>query len=284
MAGELVVLRQAEQGMEQAGVAHVDLRRLHLTLLQVLEPRRQHPDQERPGEHVEIPARRALVRPERPGELGRVPDLPVVMGDHRPEAAQRRRRNRDAELRDVPFEKRPDEALAPQRRSGQVGREIRARKAAPQPERPPRGGARLAQIESRQIDQPDAAGERLRHARDQRRRCAAEQQEPGAPVRPVDQHAQRLEERRRALHLVDDHQPAEASERLLRRLETPAIDRGFQIEVRARRLARRDRPGQRRLAALPRAGQGDDRMDGERLPDAGRRRGPLDMHTGYCNP
>ena len=279
MTRQILLPHRIEQGVQQSRIADVDLGRLDLTLLQILEPRGQRPDHERPGENVEIPARRPLARTERPRQLRPVPDLSMVVRDHRPEAAQRFRRDRDAELRNVALEERADETLAPERRGLDVPGEVGAGKSAAQPERPPRVGGHLPQIESGEVNASDAARQRFRHALDEGRRGAAEQQEPRAVVRPIDEHADGLEEGREPLHLVDDHQPRQATERLLRHGQPPAIDRRFQIEVRPARCVGRDGSGQGRLATLARSGQGHDRMNGERLPDARGRRWTLNCHT-----
>ena len=111
------------------------------------------------------------------------------------------------------------------------------------------------------------------------RRCAPEQQEPGPVVRPTDKNPYGLEEGRQPLHFVDNHQSEQAVERLLRHLQPPAINRRFEIEIRALREISRDRARHDRLAALARTRQCHDRMNAERLADTcdGSRTG--DDHT-----
>ena len=86
MARELVLARDVEQPMQQARVADVEAGRLDLAFPQVLEPRREHPDHERPGQDVEMAAGGRFAGPEGARQLGRVP-RPAVIEGNRPGTA-----------------------------------------------------------------------------------------------------------------------------------------------------------------------------------------------------
>src|SRR3972149_11363694 len=88
-----------EKRVQDTRVTEKDLGRLDLTLSDVLEPRGEHANHEGACQNVEVAARRILRGAKRPRELGRVPNLAVVVGDHCPEASKRLRRNRDSSLR-----------------------------------------------------------------------------------------------------------------------------------------------------------------------------------------
>ncbi len=76
-----------EEAVEQPGVPQVHLRGLDLPLADVLVPRLQLPDHERPGEDVEVGAHRLVRESHRPRQLRGVPRLAVVVRQHRPEPA-----------------------------------------------------------------------------------------------------------------------------------------------------------------------------------------------------
>ena len=96
-----------------------------------------------------------------PSKLGRVPGLTVPVRQHRPEPSHGGRGNRDTELRDVPLQESANESLAPRRAVGVRRRQVRARKSAPQPEPHPSLDSGLREIETRQLDELDPAGQRL---------------------------------------------------------------------------------------------------------------------------
>ena len=268
--------------MQQPGIAHVYPGRPDLALADIREPRWKRPHHERAGQNVEIPPRRAFARPERTGELRRVPHLSVVVGQHGPESPECLRRHRDAELGDVALEERLHEAAPPHRRAAIVRGEIGTRKSAPEPERAPGLRSDLRHVEPRELDQTDAAGEGFRNPAHQRRRCAAEHEEPRRIAGPIHENANRLEQRRLALDLVDDHEAGQTGQCLFRRLQPPPVHRTFQIEERALlQLGRRDCASERGLAALARPGQGDRGMDGERLVDAGAGNRAVDDHARH---
>ena len=251
--------------MQEAGIAHVDFRSLDLPLLHVCEPGRQRAHHQRTGQNVQIPACGPFVGTERAGEFRGVPHLPVVVGGHGPETPERFRGNRDAELGNVPFEKGAGEAASPPRGGPIIGRQVGARKAAPQPQRPPSLRSDLRKVESGQVHDPDPPGERLRNPADQRRRRAPEHQKAGPIVGPIDQDTQRLEQRRRPLDFVDDDQPGQVFQRPFWSFQPPPVPCSFQVEERAAPVVGGDSAGERRFSTLARSGQCHHRMDGELL-------------------
>ena len=116
---------QAEEMVEEPGVAESDLRGFDLALADVFEPRLELPDHEGLVELVEVASHCFVGEPHRPAELRGVPHLPVDVGEHRPETAHRRRADTDPELREIALEKRAHEALPPgdavRLRRGEIG-------------------------------------------------------------------------------------------------------------------------------------------------------------------
>ena len=80
-----------EELMEQAGIPDIDLRRLHLSLLQIGVPRLQLPHHEEIRQHIDIAACRRLMHREGSRHFRGVPDLSMIVSKHRPEAEQCRR-------------------------------------------------------------------------------------------------------------------------------------------------------------------------------------------------
>lgn len=76
--------------MKQAGVGQVDPRRADLTLGDVGVPRLELPDDEGLPEQLQVPANGVVGDPEGACELGAVPQLPVVVGEHGPGVARAR--------------------------------------------------------------------------------------------------------------------------------------------------------------------------------------------------
>lgn len=78
------------------------------------------------------------------------------------------------------------------------------------------------------------------------------------------------------MYFVDDDETLKGTECVFRRFEPPAVGRRLEIEVRAPWRVRRNGPREGGLAALARPGQGGDRVDGKRLPDAPDGHGSMD--------
>jgi hypothetical protein len=123
-----------EQRVEQARVGQVDLGRLDLALREVLLPGSQAPDHERGDKHVEVVAHGLVRDAERASQLTAVPGLPMVVGDHRPEATHGVCADVQPEMRQVTFEVGARELLSPAKARAVVSGEERSRKATSQPE------------------------------------------------------------------------------------------------------------------------------------------------------
>src|SRR5271165_1900781 len=98
-----------EQRVKESAVANVHLRRLDLTLSEVLEPGLQLPDHEHAGQQVEVATDGGFVYSERPSQLGGVPNLTVIVRHHVPESVQRGGRNLDPHLRQIALQERLQE-------------------------------------------------------------------------------------------------------------------------------------------------------------------------------
>src|SRR6266571_7052532 len=90
---------------------------------------------------------------ERAPDLRGVPDLPMVVGEHHPEAPQRARGDGDAEHMDVALEEGADEILPPRDAGCLRPREERAWESAAQPEAPELPLADLADVEPAHVDE-----------------------------------------------------------------------------------------------------------------------------------
>ena len=145
-------MRDAEQSVEQAAVADVDLGRLDLAFAEVLEPRRQLPHHEHAGHQVEVAAHGGFVDRQRAGQFGGVPHLAVIVRDHVPEAAQRQGGNGHAQLRQVAFEKRLEKLPPPRERIRFGARGEGQGESAAQPVPGLRGRAQVGQPEAFERD------------------------------------------------------------------------------------------------------------------------------------
>jgi hypothetical protein len=157
--------------------------------------------------------------------------------------------------------------LAPAETRPVVGGEEAVRKAATLPERFERGAPRghdLAPEEGCQAEQRNPPGQALGRLSEQLGRGRAEEQESARPPILVDEHAQGLHQTRRTLHLVQAHQLARVPpQERLGIAQSGEVRGALEVEeerAAARRLAFADPgAGERRLAALPRAEERDDR-------------------------
>ncbi len=104
---------QLEQGVQKATVPKVDLGCLDLPLADILKPGRKDSDHIGTRKNVKVTPSRVFGGAERPGKLGGIPDLTVVMSDHRPETSQGLGGNRNSKLRNISFEKCSDKVIAP---------------------------------------------------------------------------------------------------------------------------------------------------------------------------
>ena len=123
--------RNVEQSMEKPGIRDVDL---HHALAHVFSPGRQHPHHERVGQQVEIPFHGGLGDAEGPRQLGAIPDLRMVVGEHHPGPVDRPRTDRDSELGEILLHERADQVAAPAQALRIGPGEVRAGVSAPQPE------------------------------------------------------------------------------------------------------------------------------------------------------
>lgn len=254
--------RQLKERMENAAVANIDLGRFDLTLANVFEPGRENSDHVSARENIEIPARRGLRGAERAGKLRCVPDLPMIVRDHRPEASQSLRRDRDAELRNIPFEKGAYEVIAPSHAGGFIRGKKRSWKSAAQPKTGALLRTHFSKVKPGQVYESDAPGKRLRHTSDQVRGSGAEQKESGFVRDPIRQNPQQFEKVGLSLNFVNDHQTSKLLQHPQGRRQSTDVNRILKIEIRAW-FALHDHLGQSRLAALARAEESHDRMDTE---------------------
>src|SRR6185312_5727158 len=179
MVLEVTRRADAEQGVKQSGIAHVDLRSSDLPLAEVLEPRRQLPYHEEARHQVEVAAHRGFVDGERAGKLGGVPSLAVVVGHHVPEAAEGNGRNLDTQLRHVALQERLEELLPPCERIRLAARRVGKGKAATQPVLRLGAGAQVREAEALQGHGLQSSGQAFRRLAEELSRGAAENEKTG---------------------------------------------------------------------------------------------------------
>ncbi len=120
--------------MEDAAVRKEDLGRLHLALGHVLVPGFETPRHEGRAERIEVAAHGLVGDAEGASELRTIPDLGVVVSEHRPEPPHRRGGKPDPQRREIALEIGADELLTPaaarRLRPGEIGK----REAAAEPQ------------------------------------------------------------------------------------------------------------------------------------------------------
>ena len=185
--GEVVFGFDPQEGMEEAGVLDEDLGGPYLAFRDVGVPGRKLAQDESVRQEIEIAAGAALPDAEGTGDLRAVPGLGVVVGHHRPEAAQGLGRGADSELGEVAFQEGLEERAAPFEALRLAGGEKRPRKSAAQPEAIQRGRPDLVESEAVEPVVADPAGERFGALAQEVWRCAAQDEELRVGIRPVDQ-------------------------------------------------------------------------------------------------
>src|SRR5262249_40576306 len=101
MPHEIALGSDAEELVEQTAVADVHLWRLYLPLREILVPRLKLPHHEHAGEQIEVATNGRLADAETARRLRVVPQLSVIVRDHRPESQEHRRGCRPPELRQI---------------------------------------------------------------------------------------------------------------------------------------------------------------------------------------
>ena len=232
-AKQLARLAKAGEEVQEPRVAHVELGRLGEPLLHVGVERRQSADHERPLEHVEVVRHRVVRDRERAGEIGDVEHAPVDVRQHGPEEPQTRRREADAERRQVPLEEGRHVAVEPLRSSTPAPERVHRRIATPEPAiRRPRGDRELGRGEGRELEQRDPAREGLGHRAHEMRASRSEQEEPSLRRRAIDHVPEHGEELGQALRFVDhDATRILVEEALEIRHERADVRRPLEIEV-----------------------------------------------------
>ena len=227
----------AEQRVQQTRVAKVDLRRLHLALRDVLEPRLKLADHVGAGQQVQVAAHRLVGRAERPAQFRRVPRLTMPVRQHAPETAHGGGGNANAQLRHVTFQKRANEPLAPCDAVVIRRCQVRSRQSATQPEPAACLQARLAKVESAQLDELHPTRQRFRYSAHQLRRRAAQNQEARPRLGPVHQDTEDVEQARQVLDLVQHDEPVEFAQHQLRIGQPADVRLRVQVDMVACRVS-----------------------------------------------
>ena len=99
--------------MKEPGVGQVDLGGADLALLQDLVPGLELDHGKRRREKIQVPPDSVVAHTKGTGELGGIPDLAVIVGQHVPEPPQARGSDGRAELPQVSLQEGAYEVLAP---------------------------------------------------------------------------------------------------------------------------------------------------------------------------
>ena len=113
MTYENVKVRKAQQAVEHPRVAQVDFWGFDLSFPNVLIPRLELADHKRPSKDIEVGTHRFIRQTHSAGQFRSIPDLPMIMGQHGPEATHRRCGNPDTQLWNVAFQEGTKKSLAP---------------------------------------------------------------------------------------------------------------------------------------------------------------------------
>ena len=264
MAGEGVVVLDAEQSVDQTAVADVDLRRLDQPLADVDVEGPQAAHQQQVDQQIDVPGHRRTAHPQAGCQPGRVQESALSVGQHRPQPLQRLGRYPpQGELGDVPLQVGANEVAAESEAVGIAGREQAAGKPAAHPERRHRRRRRgdLEHVERVERHVLDASGQALPRLPEQVDGGRSEDQEAARalpqPPAPVDQAAQLLKQLGDTVDLVEDDEAILVLGEEQGRIGEPGlVGAGFQIEVEGLRLLCH-RMGEGGLADLPRPDQGN---------------------------
>ncbi len=139
----------------------VDLRRLDLALAQVLVPRLKLADHVALRQEVQVTPHRGLAHAKRARGVGGVPDLPMDVGEHRPESHHGWSGDGDAELRQVDLHEARHGVTTPGGRSFVGDCSERRRVAAAQRQGLAGGVTHLGKIEAAHFDDLDSAEQRF---------------------------------------------------------------------------------------------------------------------------
>ena len=259
----------AQEGVEQAGIAQVDPRRLGEPLADVREVRGQPPQEEEALEDVEVAAHRRRRHSQPGGELALVDEAAVKVGQHgqqpregghrQPGPGARGRRARGA---------RAGRPRATRHSRAPTGRgSCEGSPPAPRGGRASAGGGHLRRQEGSQVEEPGPAGQALGDSAHQAGGGAPQEQVPRPPLGLVDQGPEEREQGWFPLDLVDDNEPR-------RTLQGTQVLLGRKAKARELR-----RPLEVEEAALPARGRAKrpQRVDlphcrGPRRTTAGKRR------------
>ena len=259
--------RQLKESMQESAVAEIDFGSLDLALADIFKPGWKHSDHVGSRENVEIASGSVLGSAERPRKLRRIPNLPVVMGDHGPKTSQGFGRNRDAKLGNITLEKSANEVVAPGHACRIVGCKERRRKSTAQPKLIALLHADFSEIETGEVNESYAASQRFRHAFYEVRRGRPEDKKSDRVLGSIHQNSQQFEEIGPPLDLVNYGQAGEWFQRRHGRRQSANIDGVLQIKIGAR-LALGDQPGECSFAALAWTQKSSDRVNTEGMGNA----------------
>jgi hypothetical protein len=161
MSFERVARGHSQEVVEQTTVSEIDLGCFDLAFSQVGRPRLEDSHHENGLQRIEIAPRRVVRNGEGPSELGTIPDLAMIVSQHRPKTFQRLCRYREPQLRDISFQEGANEILSPIHALSQRSRQIGAGKRAPQPNTVQLVYADFVESQTPQLMISDASGEGL---------------------------------------------------------------------------------------------------------------------------
>ena len=125
---------QAQQSMNDAAVAHVHLGCTDQTFTDISTPCGQAAHQHQVAEQIDIPTDGLSADGQGSCQFRLVKQLPLVMGQHGPQAPQCGRRNPRAQHWNIFFQISGDERFSPTETLNIIGRHPRQRKPTPNPQ------------------------------------------------------------------------------------------------------------------------------------------------------
>src|SRR3990172_6255799 len=133
MSQQVIQTTYAQQVMQYAGVGQIHLGGFHLSFAKVGMPGRQAKSHKGPLQDIQVARHSFVAHTQRTRQLTSIPGLPVIVGEHGPEATQGDCGKVDTQLWQIAFEIGAYESVTPFATSSQIGLQQCAREPPTQP-------------------------------------------------------------------------------------------------------------------------------------------------------
>ena len=196
----------AQVRMQDTSVADEHAWRTDLALREILVPRGKHPNGEGGGQMVEMAPHSGLCNAECASELRCIPELGMVVREHRPEASHGLGRHAQSHLGKVSLQEVANEGAPPTRADLLRPSKERLWESTAQPQALPASSGHFFEIESGEFHVPDSPRQGLRALFQQFWRSTPQNQEPRGKRTPIREHTQNGKKIGTPLDLIDHHQ------------------------------------------------------------------------------